>query len=238
VVGYSLSINGVREIMPALPNVAKVLRLDFFFTVFPNTRVRDRVYFNYAGAGPSIADLTNWLTTVGTGWSGNLAARQQTGTTLTQVEATDLTSATGAQSIKSLAVVGTDAGGAPALGTAAVIRFKIQRRYRGGHPRFYFPGVSTAHLGSANAWDSTYVTNLAASWLSFVTAVITAPPAGLGAMQHVNISYFAGFTNKPFPSGRTHPVPTLRGVPVQDQVLSYSVNPIIGSQRRRYQQSA
>jgi hypothetical protein len=27
-------------------------------------------------------------------------------------------------------------------------------------------------------------------------------------------------------------------VPVQDQVLSYSVNPIIGSQRRRYQQSA
>jgi hypothetical protein len=224
--------------MPALPNVAKVVRVQFLLSGLGNTRVQDRIYLAFAGAGPAVADLNTLGATIATAWGTNLSSAMSTAGALIGVALTDLTSATGAQTQVSTSKIGT--GGAVSLpnGTAAVIRFKIARRYRGGHPRFYFPFPPQAQEGAGPGWLSTYVSSLAASFLAFITAVETTPPVALGALTHVNVSYFSGFTNKSFPSGRTHPVPTLRATPLQDLVVSYSVNPNYGSQRRRNLQSA
>jgi hypothetical protein len=74
-------------------------------------------------------------------------------------------------------------------------------------------------------------------YISFNSTIITSPPAGMGVMLPVNVSYFQGFHNFTFPSGRVKAIPTVRPVPVVDLINNFSVNPHVGSQRRRNLQS-
>jgi hypothetical protein len=215
-----------------------VVRLDLFFSYGANTRVRNRIFFTYAGAGPSNADMTTWLATVHGSWNTNMAPVTNASLTLTQVEGTDLASASGAQVITTTSRVGTLAGTALPAQAAMVIKFKVNRRYRGGHPRFYLPGRVTADLASTVAWTAGAASGVATAWAAFIAACTTTPPATFGAMSHANVSYFTGFTNKTFPSGRTRAIPNPRGTPTVDAVQSYSVNGNLGSQRRRSLQSA
>lgn len=224
--------------MPALPNVSKVIRVDFFLTVGANARVRDRIFFSFAGAGPAVTDLNTLAATISSSWLTNLVPQTNTGVTLTGITLTDLTSASGAQTVTSQSRVGTLAGTALSAGVAMIVKFKVARRYRGGHPRFYLPGRVTADLASSTQWASGSTTSLATAFAAFITACEASPPTNIGVMTHVNVSYFNGFTNKTFPSGRTKAVPTVRVTPVTDPVTAYSVNGFIGSQRRRNQQSA
>lgn len=224
--------------MPALPNVSKVIRADFFLTVGANARVRNRIFFSFAGAGPAVADLNTLAATISSAWNTNLAPQTNTGVTLTGVTLTDLTSASGAQTVTSQSRVGSLAGTALSAGVAMIVKFKIARRYRGGHPRFYLPGRVAADLSSSTQWASASTASLATAFAAFIAGCVLSPPTNIGVMTHVNVSYFNGFTNKTFPSGRTKAIPNMRSTPVTDPVTSYSVNGFIGSQRRRNQQSA
>lgn len=224
--------------MPALPNVSKVIRADFFLTVGANARVRDRIFFAFAGAGPNVADLNTLAGQISGAWLTNLVPQTNTGVTLTGITLTDLTSASGAQTVTSQSRVGTLAGVALSAGVAMVVKFKVARRYRGGHPRFYLPGRVAADLSTTTQWVAGSTSSLATAFAAFITGCEAAPPVNIGVLTHVNVSYFAGFTNKTFPSGRTRAVPNVRVTPVQDPVTAYSVNQFIASQRRRNQQSA
>jgi hypothetical protein len=208
-----------------------------FLTVGANTRVRDRIFFSFTGAGPTVADLGTLATTMSAAWNTNMSPQVNTGVTLTGITLTDLTSASGAQNVTSQARVGTLAGTAMSAGIALIIKFKVNRRYRGGHPRFYLPGRVIADLASSTSWNAGVLTAVSTAWAAFIAGCVLGPPASLGTMAHVNVSYFTGFTNRTFPSGRTRAVPNLRVTPLQDPIVSYSVNGLIGSQRRRNQQS-
>lgn len=223
--------------MPALPPVSKVMRIDLFETYLQDVHVRDRIYFQFAGAGPTTADLTTLGTTISAAWNTNMSPILSTAFTLSTIQLTDLTSNTGAQNVVTAARAGTDATAVLSAGVAAVIRFKISRRYRGGHPRFYLCGIPQAKMAATGIWNTSFTAALQSDWAAFITACEASPPTNIGAMTHVNVSYFAGFTNKTFPSGRTHPVSTLRGTPMVDAINSYSINPNPASQRRRNVQS-
>lgn len=223
--------------MPPLNPVSKVLRIDFFFTIGNNTRVRDRIFFSYTGIGPTVADLTTLKGTIQSAWSANLASLQNTLASLTQIQITDLTSATAAQVVLTSSVPGTAAGAINSAGVAAVIKFKVSRRYRGGHPRFYFPGTNNSQLANASIWSAGFLSSLSSAWLAFIAACEVAPPANIGILVHVNVSYFQGFTNLVIAGRRARSVPTQRPVPITDGVVSYSVNPNTASQRRRNLQS-
>jgi hypothetical protein len=224
--------------MPALPSPGKVVRCDLFMTVGANTRVRDRIFFSYTGAGPTVADLTTLGNNISAQWNTSIVPQTNTGVTLTAIGLTDLASASGAQVLLSVSRVGTLAGTALPAGTAMVLKFKIARRYRGGHPRFYLPGRVTADLSSSTTWVAANTAAAASAFSTFISASLTGPPTNLGTMAHVNVSYFNGFTNKTFPSGRTRAVPNTRATPLVDAVTAYSGNNQVASQRRRNQQSA
>jgi hypothetical protein len=119
-----------------------------------------------------------------------------------------------------------------------VIRHKINRRYRGGHPRTYLPGLAGFYVGANGNWTAASMSATLTGWNTFMASCIASPPAAVGTLVHVNVSYFTGFVNKMFPSGRQHPVPTVRGTPVVDTIVSESINPRPASQRRRNIQSA
>jgi hypothetical protein len=224
--------------MPALPAAGKVVRCDLFFTYSTNLRVRDRIYFNYTGAGPSVADLNTLAATISSAWNTQMSPQQNSSAVLTQIQLTDLVSSTGAQTVLTVSRTGTLAGAALPSATAMIIKFRIARRYRGGHPRFYLVGRVAQDETNQSAWLSASGSAVAVAWAAFIAACIAGPPASLGTMAHVNVSYFLGFTNKTFASGRTRAVPNVRATPVVDVVTSYSVNLTMGSQRRRSQQSA
>lgn len=224
--------------MPALPVVNKVIRFDLFSTLGADSRVRDRFFMAFAGAGPTVADLTTLANTVATAWGTNLSPQQGANTTLTAVQLTDLTSATGAQTIVTTSKPGTGSGNAGGANMCAIIKFKIARRYRGGHARFYFPGPPALQLSTAQQWATAYLSALATAWTNFITAVGTTPPTNIGALTQVNVSYFSGFHNVTLPSLRVRSVPTVRGSALQDTVIAIATNPNVGSQRRRTLQSA
>lgn len=224
--------------MPPLPPVSKMLRVDLIQSFGTDTNIRNRLFFAYTGVGPTPTDLTTLATTIANAWSGNISSQVSSGHTLTGINITDLTSATGAQVVTAQSKAGTiGTGSALPASSSAIVKFKIGRRYRGGHPRFYLSGQVSGNFQSPQQLTSAYVSGLTTAFAAFIAACEAAPPANLGALSHENVSYFSGFTNKTYPSGRTRPVPTLRGSPTVDLVLSYSVNPRYGNQRRRIQQS-
>jgi hypothetical protein len=218
--------------------VPKVIRVDLFQSLGPNVRIRDRIFFQYAGAGATVSDEAILAATIANAWATNLSPLVNVNHSLFAVQITDLTSLTGAQSLTTVSKAGTNAGSSVPLGAAAIVKFRIARRYRGGHPRFYLVGVAATSLQTQSTWTTAFQSSLATGFGAFITASEATPPVSIGALTHVNVSYFFGFTNKTFPSMRIHPVPTLRGTPLVDPVVSYSANPIVGSQRRRNQQSA
>lgn len=223
--------------MPPLPPVNKVIRVILTQLFGEDTNVQNRLYIAYQGSAPSPAQLNSYAVTIAGFWNSNLAAQFQAGLTLKRVDLEDLTSALGNIGSTTVNFSGTDTGVTLPGGMALVLQQKITRRYRGGHPRLYFAGISNAHLLTDQTWNSTYTAGFITAWNNFVTNVNANPPTGVGPTQFVNVSYFQGFTNVTFPSGRTRPVPSRRVTPLQDLIINYSVNPKVASQRRRNLQS-
>jgi hypothetical protein len=171
-------------------------------------------------------------------WGNQIAPPLSVSCSLQTVEVTDLNSNTGAQVVVSSTAAGSHSGGTdlPAS-NAMIVKFKIGTRYRGGHPRWYQCGWRSDQTSNTVKWSPSVLSAFITSWISFIQACELSPPSAVGTLTHVNVSYFSGFANKTFPSGRTRAVPTPRVTPVVSAVIAYSGNPNIASQRRRNLQS-
>jgi hypothetical protein len=118
-----------------------------------------------------------------------------------------------------------------------VIQRKTARRYRGGHSRVYLPGMLASYLDDTEeAWDATQLANTETAW----QGIEAAGQAVLHTNGHTDatpvvVSYYLGFTNVLYPSGRYHARPTLRATPEVDIVTAFGGNPRPCSQRRRQQ---
>ena len=224
--------------MPALPVVANVMRIDLKGTITGGGVFADRIFVRYATALSS-ADAATIATGVGTAWNTNLAPIISNNATLQTVTVTDLASVSGAQSVQSTVHAGTDAAATMPGASSVVVRFKIARRYRGGHPRFYLGPIASGHSANPDQWSAGFLTTVLADWNAFVNAVLALATGGTGALTHVNVSYFSGFSVVTNPiTHRARNVPSLRiAGPATDSVSSYSVNPNIASQRRRNHQN-
>jgi hypothetical protein len=196
----------------------------------------NRFFMTYSGTAPTNAELDTFANSIATTWAAYLAGLFNIESTLVEVIVEDLTSATSAVGSATVGDSGTREGAALGAGVAAVIQFKVARRYRGGHPRMYGQmGVAT-DLVAANQWSAAFLAATLSAIESFIVAVESLGWSGAGTLQHVNVSYYEGFTNHTYPSGRTRAIPTLRATPVIDPIETYAVNPRLGSQRRRNQQ--
>jgi hypothetical protein len=68
---------------------------------------------------------------------------------------------------------------------------------------------------------------------NFFTAVEAISVGAVGALAHINLSYYSGFTNITNSSGRERAVPKYRATALHDLVNGYAVKKEIGSQKRR-----
>jgi hypothetical protein len=139
----------------------------------------------------------------------------------------DLSSTTGAEDI----LIDTTAGGRTgdfAPSSAAVLAsWTINRRYRGGHPRSYFPfgTAGTYASGSSKFWDPTFIASVETRLNTFIGAVSGKTVSATTFESFVNVSYY---DKNSFPTP-----PYRRTTPVVDAITAVTVKQRICSQRRR-----
>lgn len=222
--------------MPALPAVPKVVKISIKMALQADLDVLNHFFYQYTGT-LSQADAQTWCNAINTAWGTDVQPSFVTEDSHVSTTLTDLTSATAPVATAAGSVSGSAASPGLAAGSAMVVSFHLARRYRGGHPRIYLAGLPAAALFTPQQWTAAEIAGITSDLTTFRAAVVSGTPAGAGSSSQVNVSYFQGFTNHTFPSGRTRPIPTLRATPLVDSVTGFTINPKVGSQRRRNTQS-
>ncbi len=202
--------------------------------------VHSRMYFTYSGPAPTSVDCTFFATAAREAFAANLKGYLTDNGGLISVDVTDLSSDIGAVGSDETAVAGTEAGAALPISVAAIVNYKIARRYRGGRPRGFWPFFTVTDLEDPNTWKSASTSALVASFGDFVDAIVGVTSGGVELTGHVNVHYFEGYTNVAYGSPvKYRRVPTpVAGGPTTDPVNSYNVRLNPGSQRRRILQAA
>lgn len=219
--------------MPALPAAPRCVSLDTHFTIGDDTHVMSRLHFQFSGT-PSAGDLNTMASTAASTWSaaGNLVTQHTPQVVVNQFVVTSLFDATMAQGLDTVTIAGTLSGGYNPAEISVVMAYPIARRYRGGHPRGYWPFGSPAQLATPQTWTTQFQTNLQGLFRSWVNAVTGATYSG-GTCQQVNVSYYSGATWHQRPNGSWVRISNVRAAPVIDPVVAQNFRIRIGTQRRR-----
>lgn len=204
--------------MPPLPPVANVvlLRLSGTNNGMPFNNV---FHAQFSGTAPTSDGLVTLAEFLKTAYHDNFAPFMNLGTTVDLVEAVDLTSPTSAVGITTSGPVGgSEAGTLLPLSAALVISWKINLRYRGGHPRTYLPAGTTADVTGGRLWVTT-----------FQTEVNDAATAFRNAMGGLNVA--GGIYNLCSVSYRSRNAP--RPTPLPFIINANVVHPRVDTQRKR-----
>lgn len=222
--------------MPALPPAPNVLKCSLNYNTQGSLKAGNRLFFEYSGGPPSVANCNTIATGISTAFSTDLAALMGPQIGLVEITVTDLTSDTSAEGSWTGSIPGTRSGEIVDLDTAVLQNFTIARRYRGGKPRTYWPFGCSADLNSdRNTWTSGYLSAHASGWAAFLAAVLAITGGGCTITNHVNVSYYSGFASVENPvTKRWRNIPTPRtGDAVVDGITGTTVSETIGVQKRR-----
>lgn len=219
--------------MPPLPSVPNVVKCQLLWSDASDADVRTTWFFRYSGGSPTATDATNLAADI-YGVISSLAPLWTSDVQLTGVEVTDLSSPGGGQGIHAQSTAGSRLGGDLAGGTCLVVGYVIQRRYRGGKPRSYFPWLDSTDLQTRQSWQASVLTTVDSDLAGAFSSIIGLSSGTTTITDHVNVSYYDGFTVVTSPTtGRARNVPKLRTVPVVDVITSFAARVTPGSQRRR-----
>jgi hypothetical protein len=219
--------------MPALPSVPKVLQVTAHQTIGADTAAINRWFHQYAGGAPTAVQAAALATTISGNWGTLISPLQDTATSLTSVTVQDLSSPTAAFGQDLTVRAGTRAGSAEGADVCALIRESINRRYRGGHPRVYLRAGVVADLSTPQGWFPAFVLLVTNGWTAMQNNINAGVWVGGISMITVNVSYYQGFHNFTYPSGRVRALPTVRGAPVVDPIVAFACQSKPASQRRR-----
>jgi hypothetical protein len=220
--------------VPPLPDVAKVIKVALTFSLDEDLGARCQFFKRYSGTAPSASQLTTFAGDInGLFDTEDMKSLLSASYALEDVECTDLSSSTAAFGHDDTGVTGTRGGDIVPASAALVVSHRISRRYRGGHPRTYFPFGVQADMQDAQTWTDAFVTEADGVVDSFFGAINAAGWASAGGIDSVNVSYYEGFSVFITPSGRAKNISTPRAVPLVDAITAHSPRHGIGSQRGR-----
>jgi hypothetical protein len=221
--------------MPVLPNLPGVIRLNVHYTVGDNSHVVNRLWFHTTDPSTiTAADLLNFCEVADTVWNATLKTFFGSDTTQTGCDATDMSSRTGATASSSVSVGGTAAGDSLPIQDTAVVDFRINDRYRGGHPRNSLSGMTTDAMADASHWTTGFQSGLSGAYGTFVGESISGAPPAWTSLAHVVPRIYSGHTwVQDEPSGNWKRILDLAGSIAVDVVQAYTTRALIGAMRRR-----
>lgn len=192
-----------------------------------------RFYLSYTGSAPSGANCVTLATDISSAFGSHLISLIGDNISLIEVDVLDIATDSGLSGQWTGTITGTAGGAIAPIQCANDVEFGISRRYRGGKPRMYLPPPSTAQMANSHQYSSGFVTSTSTDVAAFFAAVEALTVGSMGTLQHVNLSYYKGFTNITTSSGRERAVPKYRDTALHDVVTGYFGKTLIGSQKRR-----
>lgn len=220
--------------MPPLPAVQNVIRLNAHYTIGSDTTTGSRWFFRYTGTAPDAAGLNAWCANVDSRWRTNCIALYGGNVSVTLWTAVDLSSANGAYGQFTSTAIGTRTGAAVSASTTVNCNYKINRRYRGGKPRTYFPFGTVPDMLTPQNWQNNFLGLCQAGvqgWFTDITT--TQKPSSVTTLEHVNVSYYSKFDDNGHPITPGPPGWDVRPVPKVDPILGPQIQTPYGAQRKR-----
>jgi hypothetical protein len=219
--------------MPALPSVPKVLRFNVAFDLGEDLHAQCRFFKQYTGTAPAAADLTTLAAAERGLFNGNLAQLLATGLHSPSVTITDLSSPTSPVVTDSTNEPGSRGSGALPADICLLDSLQIARRYRGGHPRIYWPFGVQNDLADVQTWSDAFLAEAGGELSDYNGGIEAAVWAGGVSLIPVNVSYYEFFTVHTGTTGRARNISTPRAVPLVDRVTVGLLRKGLASQRRR-----
>lgn len=210
--------------MPRLPDVPNVLKVELIYSNGGGPAV-NLLHFLWSGSAPSATDCSAIAAGVAAQWQSYILPLLSTNLILEDCVVTDLSSSTSATGASHIGVAGAD--GNPVLDAAAsiVLSHKIARRYRGGHPRTYLPGIVQTALSDVRTIGASLVTTLDAAFANFLSHFVG---TGFGATS------IGAFVAVSYVDKTVNPVAPFRRVsPLVENVVSTGTQKRLCTQRRR-----
>jgi len=211
--------------MPRLPDADHIIRIKLAGQLSSNPWATIQ-YARFTGSQPDSAALATTANALKSTAFQAIIPMMGTANELLTIECTDLTNETGASGISSATpVLGTRAGTVNPNQVCAVASYKIARRYRGGHPRTYWPIGVQSDITAGSRWTTAFVPlplNAVTAWVGNVNATnLNGAP-----LQHGCLSYYTRDPNNPGHS-------MLRPVPQFFPTQSVEFHGRVDTQRRR-----
>jgi hypothetical protein len=205
--------------VPALPPVPGVIKFELLWTQagIPAANI---LHAAYTGGPPAAADVAAFCLDLDDAfWVTPFRADYPASTVYVGSRGTDLSSSTGATAEHSVGSAGTATDSGISAQACLMVNYSITRRYRGGHPRTYFPPPAWGGLTSPSDWDSGVVSDCAGAVADIQSVFSTATHGSTTLSGMVCVSYVAA------------KVP--RVDPLVEPITGYSVGAIVRTQRRR-----
>jgi hypothetical protein len=204
--------------MPPLPVVPNVIK----FTIKGTDGTSEwntLMHWTYTGSAPTGAALNAFTSTLLTAYGAQFAPLMHTGCAVTEVDAIDLASSTGAAGVTTDTLSGTRTGGPLPASACVVVSKKIARRYRGGHPRSYLCLGTDTDLDDTSHWTTGLTVAVDGAYTALTAAVTGQTSGGCTLASECCVSYRTGLA--------------ARVVPLVELVVGIIVRTVIGSQRSR-----
>lgn len=193
----------------------------------------NRLYFSYSGSAPTAGNCATIASDVAAAWNTDIAPLTANNYALVEVDVLDIATDSGLSGQWTGSHSGSRSGTTLPVQCATNVEFGISRRYRGGKPRCFLPPGVAADLVDEGTWGTSFISTAGTGFSSFAAAINAISVGSVGTLQHVNLSYYKGFTNITNSSGRERAVPTYRTSALHDNITGYFVKAVIGSQKRR-----
>jgi hypothetical protein len=178
-------------------------------------------YVQLTGSSIVAADLNTLATDIANAWAAHIAPEVTSSCVLTEVQIVYVPSVgnevTGAATVSS---TGSASGTSPEnVATCFVINWLISAYYRGGHPRWYLPGIQASVISNGS--------DISGGAASAIASAASAMRVAVEAITTTNISGVLMGTLS-FASGNAW-----RATPLFRHFTGQAVRTKIGSQRRR-----
>ena len=205
--------------MPRVATVANVLKVEFLWNQdgLPAANVK---YVLYSGTPPTAGACAAIANSLGTAFlTANLIALYAETTLFEAVRVTDLNTTDGAVGSHSFAQAGSSPNITLPASASILVNHTIARRYRGGHPRSYYPAPSTQFYLPPNSYNSLVPSYVGAAEAAYALECTEFLDSGCQGVYNVNVSYVTDDAD--------------RVAAVVDQITGSVVSGTIRSQRRR-----
>lgn len=207
-----------------LPDAAQIIQATMLGTKnsYPWVNV---LYLQYSGTAPDVSALNSVATSIGNAWNTNFASLADTTVIMNEVKLIDLTNRGSAISdVTGMNHPGTRAGTNLTNQVAAVVSWRINHRYRGGHPRSYMPFGVLGDVTTGRTWTTTFTGLVTTGAGAFRTALNAITWSG-ATVKMVSMNFYS---HDPATGEKTYVIP-----PVPYTIQSAVCHGRVDTQRRR-----